>query len=95
MIFLDNEQYSITLSVKPTIEIEEDKFILTSKLSKINHRGNPLDALTIDPTIHKYYTEMSNEEFKRLGQLFDIKCVEFIVANLLENKKTSKKINLG
>ena len=38
-----------------TIEIEEDKFILTSKISTENHRGNPLDVISIDPNIRKYY----------------------------------------
>ena len=75
-----------------TTEIKEDEFILSSTISKNrNHRGNPLDVMTIDPIINKYYTEMSDEEFKHLGQIFDIKCIEFIVTNLLENKKTLKK----
>lgn len=72
-----------------TTEIKEDEFILTSAISKNrNHRGNPLDVMTIDPTINKYYTEMLDEDFKQLCKFFDIKCVEFITINLLENKKS-------
>lgn len=32
-----------------TTEINEDKFILSSTISENNHRGNPLDVMTIDP----------------------------------------------
>lgn len=70
-----------------TIEIEEDKFILTSKISKINHRGNPLDVMSIDPNVNKYYTEMSDEDFKNLGQKFDVECLQFISENILNKKK--------
>lgn len=75
------------------IEIKEDKFILTSKLSQINHRGNPLDVMSIDPNINKYYTEMSDEDFKGLGYVFDKKCVEFVEKNLLDNNKKLQKHN--
>ena len=77
-----------------TTEIKEDEFILSSIVSKnLNHRGNPLDVMTIDPTINKYYTEMSDEEFKHLGQIFDTKCINFIKTNLLDDKKI-KLLNL-
>lgn len=77
-----------------TIEIEEDKFILTSKTSKINHRGNPLDVMSIDLNVNKYYTEMSDEDFKKLGQNFDVECLQFIsenILNVISNSKLSKK----
>lgn len=70
-----------------TIEIEEDKFILTSNISKTNHRGNPLDVMSIDPKVNKYYTEMSDEDFKNLGQKFDVECLQFINENILNKKK--------
>lgn len=70
-----------------TIEIEEDKFILTSKISSVNHRGNPLDVMSIDSNINKYYTEMSDEDFKNLGQKFDVECLQFISENILNKKK--------
>lgn len=78
-----------------TTEIKEDEFILSSTISKNrNHRGNPLNVMTIDPTINKYYTEISDEDFKHLGQIFDIKCVEFIAANLLGKKGIEKIKNI-
>lgn len=61
-----------------TIEVEEDKFILTSKISTKNHRGNSSVVMSIDPTIKKYYTEMSDDDFKSLGQKFDVECLQFI-----------------
>ncbi len=70
-----------------TIEIEEDKFILTSNISKTNHRGNPLDVMSIDPNVNKYYTEMSDEDFKSLGQKFGVECLQFISENILNKKK--------
>lgn len=77
-----------------TIEIEEDKFILTSKISKTNHSGNPLDVMSIDLNVNKYYTEMSDEDFKKLGQNFDVECLQFIsenILNVISNSKLSKK----
>ena len=73
-----------------TIEIEEDKFILTSKISSEKHRGNPLDVMSIDQNVNKYYTEMSDEDFKNLGQKFDVACLQFISENMLNNKKQLK-----
>lgn len=70
-----------------TIEIEEDKFILTSNISKTNHRGNHLDVMSIDPNVNKYYTEISDEDFKNLGQKFDVECLQFINENILNKKK--------
>ena len=49
-----------------TTEISEDKFILSSTISKNNHRGNPLDVMTIDPVSQKFYTDMTDEDFKKL-----------------------------
>lgn len=70
-----------------TIEISEDKFILSSKTSNnLNHRGNPLDVMTIDPVTKKFYTEMTDEEFKGLGHIFDRECIKFIKKNLLEQE---------
>lgn len=71
-----------------TIEISEDKFILSSKISDNNHRGNPLDVMTIDPVTQKYYTDMTDDEFKNSGHIFDKECVEFIKSNLLYRRKT-------
>lgn len=74
-----------------TTEIKEDEFILTSTISKnVNNNGNVLDSITIDPTVNKYYTEMTTEELKSLGLKFDKKCVEFIKTNLLENMINKK-----
>lgn len=75
-----------------TTEISEDKFILSSTTSKNNHRGNPLDVMTIDPVSQKFYTDMTDDDFKGLGHIFDKECVEFLKENLLdENKKLQKR----
>lgn len=75
-----------------SIDIKEDRFILTSKISSTPHRGNPLDVMTIDPTTNKYYTEMSDEEFLSLNQTFDIECLNFIKDNLLPKEKQLLKL---
>ncbi len=69
-----------------TIEITEDKFILSSTISNNNHRGNPIDVMTIDPVSKKFYTDMTDEEFKKLGHIFDKECVAFLEKNLLNKK---------
>lgn len=75
-----------------TTEISEDKFILSSTTSKNNHRGNPLDVMTIDPVSQKFYTDMTDDDFKSLGHIFDKECVKFLEKNLLnENKKLQKQ----
>lgn len=84
----------VTNSGTNIIEIEEDKFILTSTISKSPHRGNPLDVMTIDPTLNKYYTEMTDEEFLMLNQTFDKECLEFIKNNLLKEKVPTLKLNI-
>lgn len=65
-----------------TTEISEDKFILSSTISNNNHRGNPLDVMTIDPVSQKFYTDMTDEDFKNLGYIFDEECVKFLEENL-------------
>lgn len=75
-----------------TTEISEDKFILSSTISNNNHRGNPLDVMTIDPVSQKFYTDMTDEDFKSLGHVFDRECVKFLEKNLLDNSKKLQKI---
>ena len=75
-----------------TTEISEDKFILSSTISKNNHRGNPLDVMTIDPVSQKFYTDMTDDDFKSLGHVFDKECVKFLQENLLNESKRLQKI---
>lgn len=75
-----------------TTEISEDKFILSSTISKNNHRGNPLDVMTIDPVSQKFYTDMTDDDFKSLGHVFDKECVKFLQENLLNESKKLQKI---
>lgn len=74
-----------------TTEISEDKFILSSTISNNNHRGNPLDVMTIDPVSQKFYTDMTDEDFKSLGHVFDKECVKFLQENLLNESKKLQK----
>ena len=75
-----------------TTEISEDKFILSSTISKNNHRGNPLDVMTIDPVSQKFYTDMTDDDFKSLGHVFDKECVKFLQENLLNESKKLQKM---
>ena len=74
-----------------TTEISEDKFILSSTISKNNHRGNPLDVMTIDPVSQKFYTDMTDEDFKKLRHIFDKECVTFLEKKLLNKNGTLKR----
>lgn len=67
-----------------SIEIEENKFILTSKIDTLHaYKGNPLDAITIDPICGKYYSEMTDDEIRDMGYKFDIELVGFLKKCLL------------
>lgn len=71
-----------------TTEIEEDAFIMTSLMdSKHSHRGNPLDVLTIDPYLNKYYSAMSDDEFLKHNFLFEKQCLSFIQETLFAKEK--------
>lgn len=70
-----------------TTEISENEFILSSTISKNNHHGNPLDVMTIDSVLQKFYTDMTDEDFKNLGHIFDKECVAFLKNNLLNNNE--------
>lgn len=74
-----------------TTEISEDKFILSSTISNSNHRGNPLDVMTIDPVSQKFYTDMTDDDFESLGHIFDKECVKFIEENLIMKAKNCGK----
>lgn len=74
-----------------TTEISENKFILSSTISKNSHRGNPLDVMTIDPVSRKFYTDMTDEDFKKLGHVFDRECVAFLEENLLNKSKVLQR----
>lgn len=74
-----------------TTEISEDKFILSSTISNNNHRGNPLDVMTIDPVSQKFYTDMTDDDFESLGHIFDKECVKFLEENLLKESKELQK----
>ena len=83
----------VTNETIASLDINEDKFILTSHISSTPHRGNPLDVMTIDPTTKKYYTEMSDEEFMNLNQTFDIECLKFIKNNLIKEDIKTLQLN--
>ena len=66
--------------------------MLFRSISNNNHRGNPLDVMTIDPVLKKFYTDMTDEDFKSLGHIFDQECVKFLEMNLLDDSKKLQKI---
>ena len=74
-----------------TTEINEDKFILSSTISNNNHHGNPLDVMIIDPISQKFYTYMTDKDFKSLELIFDKECATFLEKNLLNNDKTLQR----
>ena len=71
-----------------TTEIQEDPFIMTSIIDREHaHRGNPLDVITIDPHLNKYYSAMSDDEFIKNSFLFEKQCVSFIQETLIAKEK--------
>lgn len=69
-----------------TVEIEEDRFILSSRRD-ISHpyRGNPLDVISIDPKCRKYYSEMTDEEIRKMGYKSDREVADFLKRFLIKS----------
>lgn len=66
-----------------TIEVEEEKMILTSKVyTGHKHKGNPLDVITIDPVKNKYCIENVYEDYQEGISIFDIKVKKFLKEHL-------------
>ncbi len=67
-----------------TKEISEDELIFTSvKSNNKNSSGDPLAIITIDPISLKYYNELTDDDYKKLGLTFDRECVKFLENFLL------------
>lgn len=45
--------------------------------------------MSIDLKVNKYYTEISDNDLKNLGQKFDLECLQFISDNIINKKKIS------
>ena len=62
-----------------TVEIPDDDFIITNEPnSNRQHRGNPLDVVTICPANGKYFNDCSLDELSDLASSFDKKCIKFL-----------------
>lgn len=48
--------------------------------------------MTIDSVSQKFYTDMTDEDFKNCGHIFDKECVKFLEENLLDNNKNLQKV---
>ena len=48
--------------------------------------------MTIDPVSQKFYTDMTDEDFKNLGHIFDKECVQFLKKHLFDNSKKLQKV---
>lgn len=59
-------------------EIKEAPFYLVGERSMSMYRGNPLDVLSIDSVLNKYYTEISDEDFLNREDIFEVECKDFI-----------------
>ena len=65
-----------------TIEIKENDFILKSDISKEERKNDALGRLAYDSKHNKYFCELTDEDKKENDNIFDKKCVEFIIDNL-------------
>ena len=62
-----------------TAEIPDDDFIITCEPNpNRQHRGNPLDVVTICPANGKYFNDCSLDELSVLASSFDKNCIKFL-----------------
>ena len=62
-----------------TTEIPDDDFYISGKPNfNRQHRGNPLDVVTICPANGKYINDCSLDELSALASSFDKKCIKFL-----------------
>lgn len=62
-----------------SIEIPDDDFIISGTPNENReHRGNPLDVITICPGNGKYYNDCSLDELVAFAGSFDKKCIEWL-----------------
>lgn len=65
-----------------TTEIREDDFLFTSDIYNGPKGFDDLGRLEFDLELKKYFCEMTNEEMKKRGYIFDKKTIEFLKDNL-------------
>ena len=71
VLIVDGQEY--------TAEIPDDDFIITCEPNpNRQHRGNPLDVVTICPANGKYINDCSLDELSALASSFDKKCIKFL-----------------
>ena len=81
-------QYGLALihnNQEHTFTFEKNEFYLTDKKSDIVHIGYPLDTISIDKTLGKYYTEMTDEDFRIVHQ-DDDEAINFIIHHIIKNE---------
>lgn len=71
VLIIDGKEY--------TTEIPDDDFYISNE-PNVNrqHRGNPLDVVTICPANGKYFNDCSLDELSVLASSFDKKCIKFL-----------------
>lgn len=62
---------------------DDDMFLVGVPNENRQHRGNPLDVITICPANGKYMNDCSLHELTVLAGSFDRKCLQFLENNLL------------
>lgn len=72
----------INEGVVKTVEIKEDKFILTSNICDGERQNDALGRLEYDPVLNKYFCEKTEEDKRKNSKLFDKQCIKFILENI-------------
>lgn len=65
-----------------TIEIKEDEFVMKSDICKEERKNDVLGRIAFDTNINKYFCQMTEEDKKKSNNIFDKKCLDFIVDNI-------------
>lgn len=72
-----------------TYEWSKEDFYLTDKVSDKLHIGYPLDSISINKTLNKYFTDITEEDKEQIKQNED-DVVDFIVKCVEEGAKNDK-----
>jgi len=64
------------------IEIKEDEFIMKAQICKAERKNDVLGRIAFDTKLNKYFCEMTEEDKNKSDNVFDKKCLEFILDNI-------------
>ena len=76
VLLIEDREYTAEIA-------DDDIYIVSTPNQNREHRGNPLDVVTVCPANGKYFNDCSLDELAALAGHFDRECVRFLAENLM------------